>query len=139
MAHVAKPVDRATLIETIARHARRRLAPEQPDPNASAVSQAIASLVPKYLASSSRQVADAQACLASRRFDPIQRFGHNLKGTGRGYGFPEIEEMGAARAAELSGNKTKAKGYYADLIRLTAKSDGARPELARAKEFLARN
>lgn len=96
VAHVAKPVDRATLIETIARHARRRLAPEQPDPNASAVSQAIASLVPKYLASSSRQVADAQACLASRRFDPIQRFGHNLKGTGRGYGFPEIEEMGAA-------------------------------------------
>ncbi|MGB6945303.1 MAG: hypothetical protein WBE37_23090, partial [Bryobacteraceae bacterium] len=25
---------------------------------------------------------------------PIRRFGHNLKGTGRGYGFPPIEEMG---------------------------------------------
>ena len=47
--------------------------------------------------------------------------------------------LGAARAAELSGDKVKAKGYYADLVRLTAKSDGERPELARAKQFLARN
>ncbi len=47
--------------------------------------------------------------------------------------------LGAARAAELSGDKAKAKGYYADLLRLTAKSDGERPELARAKEFLAKN
>jgi hypothetical protein len=43
--------------------------------------------------------------------------------------------LGAARAAELSGDRTKEKGYYADLIRLAAKSDGERPELARAKEF----
>jgi len=47
--------------------------------------------------------------------------------------------LGAARAAELSGDKAKAKGYYADLLRLTAKSDGERPELAQAKEFLAKN
>src|SRR5712675_406909 len=47
--------------------------------------------------------------------------------------------LGAARAAELSGDKAKAKGYYADLLRLAAKSDGERPELARAKEFLAKN
>src|SRR6266705_1705965 len=47
--------------------------------------------------------------------------------------------LGAARAAEGSGNMAKAKGYYSDLVTLTAKSDGVRPELARAKEFLARN
>ena len=47
--------------------------------------------------------------------------------------------LGAARAAELSGNMAKAKGYYGDLMRLTAKSEGERPELARAKQFLARN
>lgn len=46
--------------------------------------------------------------------------------------------LGAARAAELSGDKAKAKGYYADLARLAGKSDGLRPELARAKEFLAK-
>ena len=47
--------------------------------------------------------------------------------------------LGAARAAEKSGNMAKAKAYYSDLMRLAAKSDGERPELARAKEFLARN
>src|SRR6266705_3304244 len=47
--------------------------------------------------------------------------------------------LGAARSAEGSGNMAKAKGYYSDLVTLTAKSDGVRPELARAKEFLARN
>jgi hypothetical protein len=47
--------------------------------------------------------------------------------------------LGAARAAELSGDMTKAKGYYTDMIRLSAKSDGERPELARAKKFLAKN
>ena len=46
--------------------------------------------------------------------------------------------LGAARAAELSGDKAKAKGYYADLLKLTAKSDGERPELAQAKKFLAK-
>jgi hypothetical protein len=46
---------------------------------------------------------------------------------------------GAARAAELSGDMAKAKGYYAELVKLTAKSNGERPELARAKEFLAKN
>jgi tetratricopeptide (TPR) repeat protein len=46
--------------------------------------------------------------------------------------------LGAARAAELSGDLAKAKGYYADLVRLAAKSDGERPELARAKALSPR-
>jgi predicted Zn-dependent protease len=46
---------------------------------------------------------------------------------------------GAARAAELAGDMAKAKGYYADLVKLTAKSNGERPELAQAKAFLAKN
>jgi hypothetical protein len=46
---------------------------------------------------------------------------------------------GAARAAQLSGDMAKAKAYYADLMRLTAKSKDERPELAQAREFLARN
>jgi hypothetical protein len=41
--------------------------------------------------------------------------------------------LGAARSAELSGDKARAKSYYADLVRLDGKSDGERPELARAK------
>lgn len=26
--------------------------------------------------------------------EPVRRFGHNLRGTGRGYGFPPLEKIG---------------------------------------------
>ena len=44
---------------------------------------------------------------------------------------------GAARAAEMSGNREKAKMYYAKFVALTEKSDGARTELQRARAYLA--
>jgi HPt (histidine-containing phosphotransfer) domain-containing protein len=54
----------------------------------------VKALIPQYLASQEKQIEDARASLASRDFDPIRRFGHNLKGTGRGYGFPPLEDLG---------------------------------------------
>ncbi len=45
---------------------------------------------------------------------------------------------GAARAAAASGNRTKAAEYYARLVKLGERADGARPELEQAKKFLTR-
>jgi len=44
---------------------------------------------------------------------------------------------GAARAAEAAGNSAAARDHYTRLQRLTAKHDTERPELVRAREFLA--
>src|SRR5216684_792265 len=44
---------------------------------------------------------------------------------------------GAARAAELSGDREKARTFYAKLKTLGERSDGARPALQAAKAFLA--
>ncbi len=44
---------------------------------------------------------------------------------------------GAARAAEAAGDRQKAREYYAKLVDLTKNADSARPELARAREYLA--
>ena len=99
----AKPIERAALLTTIQRYANltRSQAPAAP-----AVSPEVAALVPQYLASKPKQIAEAREWLAAREFTPIRRFGHNLKGTGSGYGFPAIEEMGeklerAAAAADV--------------------------------------
>ena len=46
---------------------------------------------------------------------------------------------GAARAAEASGDKTKAKLYYTRLIELTKTADSERPEITKAKAFVASN
>ena len=45
--------------------------------------------------------------------------------------------FGAARAAEEAGDAAKAKRYYAQLVKVAGKGD-PRPELAAAKEYLAR-
>ena len=45
---------------------------------------------------------------------------------------------GAARAAELAGDREKAKAFYAKLVALGDKADTDRPELAYAKAFLAK-
>jgi tetratricopeptide (TPR) repeat protein len=45
---------------------------------------------------------------------------------------------GAARAAELSGDTAKARGYCEKLVALGGTADTERPELARARAFLAR-
>jgi tetratricopeptide (TPR) repeat protein len=44
---------------------------------------------------------------------------------------------GAARAAELSGNKKQANDYYAKIVTLTVHADSDRPELQKVKQFLA--
>jgi len=44
---------------------------------------------------------------------------------------------GAARAAEAAGDRQKAADYYAKLVALTKNADTARPELARARAYLA--
>jgi tetratricopeptide (TPR) repeat protein len=45
---------------------------------------------------------------------------------------------GAAQAAADSRNRKKAAEYYARLVKLCERSDGSRPELEKAKKFLAR-
>jgi hypothetical protein len=43
---------------------------------------------------------------------------------------------GAARSAAAAGQRAKAAGYYADLLKICARADaGARPELAEARSF----
>ena len=44
---------------------------------------------------------------------------------------------GAARAAELAGDRATAKIYYIDLMTLAKSSTAARPELVRAAAFLS--
>jgi len=45
---------------------------------------------------------------------------------------------GAARAAELAGDRTKAQAYSTQLAALGEKADSERPELVRAKAFLGK-
>ena len=97
VAHVAKPVDQATLIDTIERYAR---VPTVRTP----VPKEVEELIPEYLKSKRVQIEEVRGQLAGHYLDPVRRFGHNLKGTGRGYGFPQLEDIG--RIIEKSANES---------------------------------
>ncbi len=45
---------------------------------------------------------------------------------------------GAARSADMAGDRAKAAGYYQKLVALAKDADGSRPELARAKNYAQR-
>jgi tetratricopeptide (TPR) repeat protein len=45
---------------------------------------------------------------------------------------------GIARAAEASGDRPKAAAHYSRLMALAKNADSTRPELARAREYVAR-
>ncbi len=55
----------------------------------------IAELVPQYLAFCRSDLEVLRAALAGRDFEKIRILGHNLKGSGSAYGFPEITEYGS--------------------------------------------
>jgi predicted Zn-dependent protease len=46
--------------------------------------------------------------------------------------------LGAARAAEATGDATAARAFYTRVVELSQHADGVRPELARARAFLER-
>jgi CheY-like chemotaxis protein/anti-sigma regulatory factor (Ser/Thr protein kinase) len=97
-AHLAKPVERTVLIDTVFRYtvakdAVKVLEPEAPSAS-DGVDPDIAALVPQYLASKWKQMQEAEGHLLEHDFEPVRRFGHNLKGTARGYGFPPLENIG---------------------------------------------
>ena len=56
----------------------------------------IEDLIPAFLDNRKQDVTSMVKALQSGNFDAIQRLGHNMKGTGAGYGFDGITQIGAA-------------------------------------------
>jgi HPt (histidine-containing phosphotransfer) domain-containing protein len=72
------------------------------------LSPAIAALVPRFIARRQRDAAAVRACLENGDFESIVRIGHNLRGNGPSYGFPEVADLGermeaAARSMDAGG------------------------------------
>jgi CheY-like chemotaxis protein len=86
--HLSKPIKRTTLLEAIARHTRGIVRITPPD--------GVEGLVPNYLASVRRDMAEMMTAVAAKDCTVAGRLGHQFRGTGHGYGFPEIAQAGTA-------------------------------------------
>jgi hypothetical protein len=108
-AHLTKPIRKATLLHAIEEHTVGRVRVR--------VDSSLAELVPGFLENRRRDVEAIAAALAHADYENVRILGHNMKGSGAGYGLNRITEIGAsleqaagrrepeeisARAAELA-------------------------------------
>ncbi|HUQ93752.1 MAG TPA: response regulator [Bryobacteraceae bacterium] len=86
--HLTKPIKKSTLLEAMSRHLQNKIRITPPD--------GIEGLVPKYLLNIRRDMEAILAAVEGKDCRVAQRLGHQFKGSGEGYGFPEISRTGAA-------------------------------------------
>jgi HPt (histidine-containing phosphotransfer) domain-containing protein len=71
-------------------------------------SPAAASLLPRFIAHRADDVSAIQVALERGDYGTVARLGHNMRGNGHSYGFPDIAAIGermeaAARAQDVAG------------------------------------
>ena len=100
-AHLSKPISKRDLLNAIEKY-RRPLEPAgttqsvHRDPIRIAMPPELADIVPGYLTNRRQEVSEMIELLAASNFERLSVLSHNLKGTARGYGFPDLVQMGSA-------------------------------------------
>lgn len=84
-------------------------------------------LVRRFLARKHEDLKQLRAALETQQFETIRRIGHDLKGSGEAFGFPELSAFGAAleRAAiahkkRVLGEQLAAMEQFLSRLRITS-------------------
>ena len=85
-AHLTKPIRKTTLIAAIEEHTMGLVR----------VMVSLADLVPGFLDGRRRDIDAIAAALERSDYDDVRILGHNMKGSGAGYGFNRITEIGTS-------------------------------------------
>jgi PAS domain S-box-containing protein len=108
--HLTKPIKKATLLEAIARNLGGKIRITPP--------QGIEGLVPNYLACVRQDMDQILASVDSNDCQLARRLGHQFKGSGEGYGFPEITRTGAAvELAAIAADEDEIRSQILSLAR----------------------
>lgn len=80
------------------------------------VDKELADIIPEYLQIRNKELPELQALLAAGDLDEARKIGHKLAGSGGGYGFDRLSEIGARlEAAGLAGDAAAAAVCAAEL------------------------
>jgi len=107
-AHLTKPIRKATLIAAIEEHTLGLVR----------VLASLATLVPGFLAGRRRDIVAIADALERSDYESVRILGHNMKGSGAGYGFNRITEIGASlEQAAARGAREEIRARSAELVR----------------------
>jgi CheY-like chemotaxis protein/HPt (histidine-containing phosphotransfer) domain-containing protein len=136
-AHLSKPISKTELLDAIEKYRRHPTLMETAQSGALRLSQPIRiempagfeDIVPSYLANRKQEVFEMAELLNASDFDRLSILAHNLKGSARGYGFPDLVGLGAAleesadqRDRGAVGAQMTELGNYLDRVHLIAKA-----------------
>ena len=125
---LTKPIRKGTLLEALGRYLPAA-SPNSPDAPLARervlVEQGMEEVVPRYLNKRKSEIQLYRKALEEGNFEAIRNLGHKMKGTGTGYGFPVLTDLGDALesaakrvdAAEIK-VKTEALSRYLDAVEL---------------------
>ncbi len=85
-AHLVKPIDLTTLLAAIEGHTVVRIRADL----------SLRSLIPRYLQNRGSDIDAITTALEENDYETVRILGHNMKGTGTGYGFGRITAIGAS-------------------------------------------
>jgi signal transduction histidine kinase/CheY-like chemotaxis protein len=103
--HLTKPIQKGTLIAALRRHA-----PQKPVLGGTviAVESWLKPVIPGYLEKRRKDVAKLRAAFEQGDYATVRMLGHQMAGSGAGYGFAAITEIGGAlEESALSGDTTR--------------------------------
>jgi hypothetical protein len=113
--HLIKPIKKATLLTAIDKFAPVPRAPERIQVS---VESWLAPVVDEYLATRRGDIARLRAALDCGDFAVIRMLGHQMAGTGGGYGFEPITEIGSSlEASALANDASQTRASIDDLDR----------------------
>ena len=95
-AHLAKPVSKTRLLSVLRKYTSKAPETAKPDAILARVPAGLEHIAPGYLAKRRSELPVLRELLHALDWNQIRVLGHNMKGTGTGYGFPEITGLGAA-------------------------------------------
>jgi PAS domain S-box-containing protein len=107
-AYLSKPIKQEVLLQAIADYSAAAAPPppgdDEPTASAARAGRMLAERTPAYLLHCRQNVIDMDGALDRADFEAVTILGHNLRGSGGGFGFPAITDIGAGLegAAERS-------------------------------------
>ena len=120
--HLSKPITKLDLLTAIEKYTWHMIPvaierQEHLDPIKIEMQPGLEGIVPGYLASRKKEVPEMLALLGASDFGRLAVLGHQLKGSGGGYGFPDLTRLGAAM--EESAKQQDRKAIREQLIEMS--------------------
>jgi CheY-like chemotaxis protein len=94
--HLTKPISKQKLLKAIEQYGKEPVSAMNDKAITIEMPKGLEEIVPGYLNSRKGEVPLLLQLLAASDFDRIRIVGHNMKGSGSAYGFPELTAIGAA-------------------------------------------